>query len=109
MLLLGESSPDAAAGTTTAFSSVPLLSNCTSFSLYRTGAREISVRKASLRITFGENRTVESECTLGTRLAENVWKISPICSVNICVLVNYKFMCGENALGTSPPSTGGCR
>ena len=109
MLLLGEANSEATAGNMTAFSSVPLLSNCTSFSLYRTGAREISVRKTSLRITFGENRMVESECTLGTRLAENVWKISPICSVNTRMLVNYKFRCGENALGTSPPSTGGCR
>jgi len=106
VLLLGEAR---SVGTTTAFSSVPLPSNCISFSLYRTGASEMSVRKTSLRITFGENRMVESECALGTRLAETVWKISPICSVNICTLVDYEFMYSENALGTSPPSMGGCQ
>ena len=109
MLFLGEARSEGTAGTTTAFSSLSLLSKRTSFSLYRTGASEMSVRKTSLRITFGENRMVESECALGARLAENVWKISPICSVNIRMLVNYKLKCGENALGTSPPSTGGCR
>lgn len=108
-LLPGEARSAATAGTTTTSSSGPLLSNRISFSLYITGPSEMNVRKTSFRITFGENRMVESECALGTRLAENVWKISPICSVNICMLVNYEFMCGENALGTSPPSMGGCR
>jgi hypothetical protein len=77
VLLLGEADP-ATVADTTAFSSAPLPSNCVSLSLYSTGASEIKVRKTSLRTTPGENKMVESDWVPGTRLAENVWRTSPI-------------------------------
>lgn len=113
VLHLDEAGSVTTAGSTTVLSSLlsslPLPINCFSFSLYITGASEMSVRKTSLRTTFGENRMVESDCASVPRLAENVLKISPICSVEICIMANHEVMWGENAPGRSPPSTGGCR